>query len=67
MRRVDAVKNTQIKAQMLYYLANYYALTGNDALANKFFTEVYAIGRKDMIEWRLNENEMQNRNIVLGQ
>jgi tetratricopeptide (TPR) repeat protein len=65
-RRVDSEKNARTKAQMLFYLANYYAIKGNDLLADKYFIEFRDMGRRDMIEWRLNESILEDRNIFLG-
>jgi hypothetical protein len=51
------------KAQMLYYLASYYDVRGNTALANRYHTQVHEMGRLPVIEWRLNEMVMDKRNL----
>jgi tetratricopeptide (TPR) repeat protein len=65
-RRIDKEKNQRVKAQMLFYLANYYDLRGSPMLADKFFIEVRDMKRMDMIEWRINEWILEQRNIQLG-
>ncbi|MDR1362680.1 MAG: tetratricopeptide repeat protein [Spirochaetaceae bacterium] len=65
-RRIDQEKSERTKAQMLFYLANYYDIKGNNMLANKFFVEFHDMRRMDLVEWRLNEWILKNRNIQLG-
>jgi tetratricopeptide (TPR) repeat protein len=63
--RIDREKNPDIKSRMLYYLANYYDIRGNTNLANKYFLQVKELGRKGIIEWRLNEWALEQRNLKL--
>jgi tetratricopeptide (TPR) repeat protein len=65
-RRIDREKNQRTKAQMLFYLANYYDLSGSPMLADKFFIEFRDMRRMDMIEWRLNEWILRQKNIHIG-
>ncbi|MDR2658871.1 MAG: tetratricopeptide repeat protein [Spirochaetaceae bacterium] len=65
-RRIDKEKNLRTKAQMLFYLANYYDIKGNNILADKFFTEFHDMRFMDLVEWRLNEWILKQRNIQLG-
>ncbi|MDR2795961.1 MAG: tetratricopeptide repeat protein [Spirochaetaceae bacterium] len=65
-RRIDQEKNQRIKAQMLFYMANYYDIRGVNLLADKFFMEFRDMKRKDLVEWRLNEWILKERNIQLG-
>jgi tetratricopeptide (TPR) repeat protein len=65
-RRIDMEKNPRKKAQMLFYLANYYDIKGSVMLADKFFIEFRDMRRRDMIEWRLNEWILRQKNIHLG-
>jgi tetratricopeptide (TPR) repeat protein len=52
-RRVAAEKNPRLKALGLFYLASYFELGGNGGLAGTYYAEFGAIGRKDLIEWRI--------------
>jgi tetratricopeptide (TPR) repeat protein len=61
--RLDKETNATLKAQMLYYLASYYDVRGNTILANRYYTQVYQMGRQPIIEWRLNEMVMEERNL----
>ena len=61
--RLDREPDTALKAQMLYYLASYYDIRGNVVLANRFHAQVYQMGRQPLIEWRLNEMVMDERNL----
>jgi tetratricopeptide (TPR) repeat protein len=65
-RRIDKEKNARIKAQMLFYMANYYDIVGVNLLADKFFVEFRDMKRMDLVEWRLNEWILRQRNIQLG-
>ncbi|MDR2344037.1 MAG: tetratricopeptide repeat protein [Spirochaetaceae bacterium] len=66
LRRVDQEKNQRVKAQMLFYLANYYDIRGEHLLADKFFIEFRDMKRLDLVEWRLNEWILKQRNIQFG-
>ncbi|MDR3167571.1 MAG: tetratricopeptide repeat protein [Treponema sp.] len=61
--RIDREKNPDTKARMLYYLANYYDIRGNKTLADRYFLQVKELGRRGMIEWRLNEWILEQRNL----
>lgn len=61
--RIGNEKRLDVKAQMLYYLAQYYDLKGNVNLANKYFMLVRDMNRKNMIEWRLNQWEIERRGL----
>jgi tetratricopeptide (TPR) repeat protein len=61
--KLDKETDTMVKAQMLYYLASYYDVRGNTALANRYYTQVYQMGQQPIIEWRLNEMAMEARNL----
>jgi tetratricopeptide (TPR) repeat protein len=64
--RIDREKNPENKARMLYYLANYYDIRGNKALANKYFIEVKDLNMKTIPEWRLNEWAVTDRGLALN-
>jgi tetratricopeptide (TPR) repeat protein len=66
VRRIDREKNQRTKAQMLFYMANYYDVMGINPLADKFFIEFRDMKRVDLVEWRLNEWILEQRNIQLG-
>jgi tetratricopeptide (TPR) repeat protein len=61
--RLDKETDVVLKAQMLYYLASYYDVRGNTALANRYYNQVYQMGQQPIIEWRLNEMAMEERNL----
>jgi tetratricopeptide (TPR) repeat protein len=61
--RLDRETDVVLKAQMLYYLASYYDVRGNTTLANRYYTQVHEMGRLPIIEWRLNEMVMDERNL----
>ncbi|MDR3356601.1 MAG: tetratricopeptide repeat protein [Spirochaetaceae bacterium] len=65
-RRIDSEKNERVKAQMLFYLASYYDISGLNQLADKFFVEFRDMRRLDLVEWRLNEWILGQRGIHLG-
>ncbi len=52
---IDKEKNKDTRARMLYYLAEFYTIRGKDSLALRYHQQVQALGRKGMLEWRLNE------------
>jgi tetratricopeptide (TPR) repeat protein len=60
---LDKETDVILKAQMLYYLAGYYDVRGNTALANRYYAQVYQMGQQPIIEWRLNEMVMEERNL----
>ncbi|AEJ20694.1 Tetratricopeptide TPR_2 repeat-containing protein [Gracilinema caldarium DSM 7334] len=61
--RIGNEKKLDVKARMLYYLAQYYDLKGNINLANKYFMLVRDMNRRNMIEWRLNQWEIEARGL----
>ncbi|MDR0598313.1 MAG: tetratricopeptide repeat protein [Treponema sp.] len=61
--RLDRETDVMLKAQMLYYLASYYDVRGNTTLANRYYTQIHEMGRQPIIEWRLNEMVMEERNL----
>jgi tetratricopeptide (TPR) repeat protein len=61
--RLDKETDVRLKAQMLYYLASYYDVRGNTTLANRYYTQVSQMGQQPIIEWRLNEMIMEERNL----
>jgi len=60
-RRVAQEKNPREKAKYLFYLALFYDIKGNRALAEKYLDEFKTYDRKDLIEWRINDWIMENR------
>jgi len=61
--RIGKENKLDVKARMLYYLAQYYDLKGNTSLANKYFLLVRDMNRKNIIEWRLNQWEIETRGL----
>ena len=61
--RLDQEKDQDLKARMLFYMAQYYDIRGNVTLANKYFLMVSDLDRKAIPEWRLNEWILADRNL----
>jgi tetratricopeptide (TPR) repeat protein len=61
--RIDREQNPDLKAKLLYYLAEYYDIRGNKNLADRYFLQVRELNRKYIPEWRLNEWALEKRNI----
>ena len=61
--RLDQEKDQVLKARMLFYMAMYYDIRGNTALAEKYFVMVDGLNQKAIPEWRLNNWIMINRNL----
>ena len=55
LQRVDREANANTKARMIFYLAQYYDIRGNQNLANKYFMQFREMDRQALPEWRLNE------------
>lgn len=53
--RIEREEATDKKARMLYYLAQYYQIKGNDILALKYHLQVRDMNVQAIVEWRLNE------------
>jgi tetratricopeptide (TPR) repeat protein len=66
LRRLDREKDQTLKAQMMFYMANYYDIRGNPMLADRFFTEFRDMKRTDIVEWRLSEWILKERNLQIG-
>lgn len=52
---IDKEHDPDTRARMLYYLAEFYAVRGNGDLATRYHQQVQAMGRRGIVEWRLNE------------
>jgi tetratricopeptide (TPR) repeat protein len=61
--RADRETNLVNKARMVFYLANYYDIRGNAALANKYFLQFKQMDQEALPEWRLNEWLIEERGI----
>jgi tetratricopeptide (TPR) repeat protein len=61
--RLDREKDENLKARMLFYMAQYYEIRGNTGLANKYFLLVSDMEKKAIPEWRLNEWILADRNL----
>ncbi|MCL2833836.1 MAG: tetratricopeptide repeat protein [Treponema sp.] len=64
LARVDRETDNDTKARMLFYLAQYYDIRGNQNLANKFFMQFRDMGRQSLPEWRLNEWICTDRGLI---
>ena len=63
--KIENEKDNLLKSRMLFYLASYYDVRGNTALANRFYLMVQEIDAASLIEWRLNEWVLAERGIGL--
>jgi tetratricopeptide (TPR) repeat protein len=61
--RIDREKDPLLKARMLYYLASFYDVRGNTGLANRYFLQVHELAQQSILEWRLNEWIVEERNL----
>ena len=61
--RIEQEKDENLKARMMFYMAQYYDIRGIPALANKYYTFVNEMGKRAIPEWRLNEWIMTARNL----
>jgi hypothetical protein len=50
---------------MLFYMAQYYDVRGNTALANRYFRLVNEMNIRGIPEWRLNEWILAERGLTL--
>ena len=55
IRRIEQEKDEDLKARMMFYMAQYYDIRGNTAVANKYYMMVIDMGKKAIPEWRLIE------------
>ena len=53
--RLDRERNEQLKARMLFYMAQYYDIRGNTDLANRYYLMVNEMNVRAIPEWRLNQ------------
>jgi tetratricopeptide (TPR) repeat protein len=63
IQRADQEKNLEVKARLVFYLANYFDIRGNQTLADKYFTQFKDMDRQSLLEWRLNEWLMEDRGL----
>jgi len=61
--RLDQEKDQELKARMLFYMAQYYDVRGNTDLANRYFLMVNELDKRAIPEWRLNEWILTDRNL----
>jgi tetratricopeptide (TPR) repeat protein len=64
--KIDKEKSETLKARMLFYLASYYDIRGNNTLANKYYTDVKNLGVPGIPEWRINEWAVASRGLAVG-
>jgi len=63
--RLDRERNEELKARMLFYMAQYYDIRGNTDLANRYFLRVNEMNVRAIPEWRLNQWIMAERGLQL--
>jgi tetratricopeptide (TPR) repeat protein len=63
VEKINREQNLEAKSKMMFYVAQYYDVRGNTALANKFFIEVKDMNRRYVIEWKINEMILQERGL----
>ena len=61
--RLDQEKDLNLKARMLFYMAQYYDIRDNASLANKYYLMISELDRKAIPEWRLVEWIIAARNL----
>jgi len=60
---VESERNNFTKSRMLYYLASYYSIRGNNNLAVRYYLMVEELDAIGLLEWRLNDMELARRGI----
>jgi len=61
--RAEKEENPDSKAKMLFYLAQFYDIRGSKSIADKYFMQVQELDCKGIIEWRINEWLMKQREL----
>ena len=64
LQRISREENNEIKARMLFYIAQYYDVRNNENLANRYYFQFRELNQQHLIEWRLNEWIMASRNLI---
>jgi tetratricopeptide (TPR) repeat protein len=64
--KIDKEKSETLKARMLFYLAAYYDVRGNNTLANKYYTDVKSLDMPGIPEWRINEWTVKTRGLAVS-
>jgi tetratricopeptide (TPR) repeat protein len=64
--KIDKEKNETLKARMLFYLASYYDIRGNKILADKYYEDVKNLDTPGILEWRINEWNVETRGLALS-
>ena len=65
VRQLEAEKNALVKGRAAFYLAEFYDICNNQALANTYYEKCREINRRDTVEWRLNQWKMEERNLFV--
>ena len=55
IKRIEQEKDEDLKARMMFYMAQYYDVRGNATMANKYYILVNEMGKRAIPEWRLIE------------
>ena len=63
--RVETEANIYKRAQMVFYLAQFYDIRGNTRLAERYYLLVQELDAVGTIEWRLNEWILAEKGIGL--
>ena len=63
INRIEQEKNEDLKARMMFYMAQYYDVRGNPVMANKYYMMVNEMGKRAIPEWRLIEWIIASREI----
>ena len=53
--RLDREENSDYKARMLFFMAQYYDIRENTTMANNYFRQIGEMNTRRIPEWRLNE------------
>ncbi|MDR1470588.1 MAG: tetratricopeptide repeat protein [Spirochaetaceae bacterium] len=64
-RQIDAEKDTFLKGKSAFYLAEFYDICNKAALANAYYEKCRETGRRDTVEWRLNQWKMEERDLLV--
>ena len=64
LHRVNREEDSEVKARMLFYLAQYYDIRGNTNLANRYYIQFSELNQQQLPEWRLGEWIIASRNLT---
>jgi hypothetical protein len=65
LARIEREQSASLRARMTFFMALYYDVQGNTALANRYHLVVKEMDQKAIPEWRLNEWTCAERGLAI--